>query len=64
VLFIAMTAPVSAHLLIRAAYRRGVPASTAPDPDEYRPACGRAGGAPDPAAEPGEGPSPSGHSPG
>lgn len=55
-LFIAMTAPVSSHLLIRAAYRRGVPSGTAPVPDEYREACGRHGGGPDPGAEPGEGP--------
>ncbi|QDV35839.1 monovalent cation/H(+) antiporter subunit G [Tautonia plasticadhaerens] len=64
VLFIAMTAPVSSHLLIRAAYRRGVPSGTPPVPDEYRDACDRHGGGPEPGAEPGEGPTrPSGPSP-
>jgi multicomponent Na+:H+ antiporter subunit G len=62
-LFIAMTAPVTSHLLIRAAYRQGVPSSTAPDPDEYRTASGQQGGAPAPEAEPGEGPPRLGPSP-
>ncbi len=35
VLFIAATAPVGAHILARAAYRTGVPASPNTRPDEY-----------------------------
>jgi multicomponent Na+:H+ antiporter subunit G len=36
-LFIAATAPVGAHLLARAAYRNGVPASANTELDEYAP---------------------------
>jgi multicomponent Na+:H+ antiporter subunit G len=41
ILFIAATAPVGAHVLARAAYRSGVPASPDTSPDEYAPVVAR-----------------------
>lgn len=37
ILFVFITSPVSSHLVIRAAYRAGVPLSTTSDVDELKP---------------------------
>jgi len=41
ILFVAATAPVGAHVLARAAYRSGIPASPDTSPDAYAPVVAR-----------------------
>ena len=45
ILFLFLTAPLSAHLIARAGYRSGVPLSEETVIDEYREACERDRGA-------------------
>lgn len=51
-LFLALTAPAAIHLLVRAAYRQGIPCAQNPTPDDYREFVDRQGEQADPARTP------------